>query len=278
METRDNHFHPKSVDADIEQFLWEDADEVNTEHSRAHFVRALSGLYLQESEVLDRVWERLSHEMQPPKQPPVTRQSQWYQKARREPVPRMPDLSIPGRKNVVASKHLSGFGTGLVALLLVVSTVLIFLQYQQTRSGFSSLQQHLASFNQTVQQMTATLADARPPVGGPAASNVLDILLAARINPVTKQPATRTAAFTFRAGQEFWLTFSTQSSSTVPIQITIMWYQNSRSYLQQTQTLRGNATRAQENALQVQYNHPGAGKVEVYWQRILAWTLYFTVE
>src|SRR5260370_38823474 len=120
METHDEQFHPESVDEDIDQFLQIHGPKEIAVQGRIRLVHEMKDLYLEESQILDRAWKRLSVQVQSAEQPlsaedPIS--IQRYQRKRNNHY--MKDKQFPGNKKNTFWKGLSGIGLGLVAALII---------------------------------------------------------------------------------------------------------------------------------------------------------------
>jgi hypothetical protein len=111
---------------------------------------------------------------------------------------------------------------------------------------------------------------------GPAASAIPSVALAVRIDrnnqPIQFQN-------TFQPNQTFHLTFSALPAQKTSGQVLVKWYQNNLFYKQMsTKTITYSSASINNFQMAMQYAQPASGKVELYWQNKLAWTLYFSVQ
>jgi hypothetical protein len=267
METHDNHFHPESVDEEIDQLLQAHDRAETIAHPRAHFVHEMSDLYLEESRVLDRAWQRLSQHVQPAEQTtsieePIPLQQYQTRKGNRHMIDQtIAGSNHPQKRNL---KRLTTIGSGLVAALLIASVLIAFITYHQSQTT-----QHQS-------QTTTHTASATSSGTTPAAPYIQSAALTTRIDASNQSTAITS---TFKPGQIFYLTLNVQPTPTTSNEaVVINWYGNNKLYYSLATNPNSKAyttlvgglntipTQGTRLAMEMRFDQPLTGKVELYWR------------
>ncbi|BCL79331.1 WD40 repeat domain-containing protein [Ktedonobacteria bacterium brp13] len=138
MDTHESTFRPEDIDADIDQLLKVRHQGENAFHPKARLVYEMRDLYLQdryveESQVLDRTWERLSRQLQDPlEKAPVS--GAWHQMQREKSQM----IVLRRKQKSVLKQRLMGIGLGLVAALVLASTIALFTVQQQNQMKYGA--------------------------------------------------------------------------------------------------------------------------------------------
>jgi hypothetical protein len=276
MDTHNRHFHPENVDADIDQFLQIRDQEEIAAQTNVRFIHEMSDIYLEESQVLDRAWQRLSEQISTPTNK-ETLSIQDYQKQKRG-MSHMQDLTIPRNtsKQKTLVKRLSALTVGLVAALIVVSMILSITAYQRS---------HMPS-TATAATRTTTTHQSQPSiriVAGPASNIIPSLTATIRLHSNVGKP-------------DVTIPHSTYPTVTIPhstpFQTVLLTYtvHNADPNGHIFQKLYFNyhqGTTQQANMHQVQSNTSGSFeidtpqneplKVELWWNNQLAQTAYINV-
>lgn len=131
MENMDKQFHPEDVDAQIDDFLQIDDQAKIADQPDIRLVQEMSDLYLEESQVLDRAWKRISERVQnTSSETPISIQRHQIKKGNNQ----LKNQAAPGQKKNIVMKRLSAIGLGLVAAVILASVVLVLNSHQTTHT------------------------------------------------------------------------------------------------------------------------------------------------
>jgi hypothetical protein len=131
METHEQGFYPESVDAAIDQLLQVNDQEESVAHPDIHLVHEMRDLYLDEAQVLERAWQRLSQQVQTSSREIPASLPQYQTKKEKN---LMQNQAISATKKSRAIKRLSTIGLVLVAALILASMVFVLNLRQQSHT------------------------------------------------------------------------------------------------------------------------------------------------
>ncbi|EFH83063.1 WD40 repeat domain-containing protein [Ktedonobacter racemifer] len=134
-KNHDNQFHPESVDTDIDKLLQIQTQAKITEQKHVPLIRAIHEQYMDDPEVLDRAWKRVTQQIKGTEQQTVAEMPipiQDYQIAKGNRHMQDQVISRNDDKGKTILKRLSGIGLGLVAALILASVVIVLNAYQQS--------------------------------------------------------------------------------------------------------------------------------------------------
>ena len=287
MKDHDNQFYPESVEIEIDKILQIQAQAEITEQKQVPLLRAIHEQYMDDPEVLDRAWKRVTQQIKSTEQRKVLEMPipiQDYQIAKGNRHMQDHVISRNDNKGKNSLQRLSGIGSGLVAALLIASAILIFLYHQQ------SLSSHLSQTASQQHQTQSTTNQTPVPgtfVPGPASSEItikqMGTVVIHYINPNSqKSVLTPTGNYIFHAGQRVSVAYSARPWQKTNGNNTLKWYQNDTLYMQENPVTISPSIESQRDTAMytegIVYNNPGSDKVEIYWGNQLAWTIYFTVK
>jgi hypothetical protein len=287
MKNHDNQFYPESVDTDIDNLLQIQAQEEITEQKQVPLLRALHEQYMDDPEVLDRAWKRITQQIKGTEQQTVLEMPlpiQDYQIAKGNRHMQDHAISRNNDKGKNSLKRLSALGSGLVSALLIASVILIFISHQQSLSSHPS---QTASQQHQTQSTTNQTPVPGTFVPGPASSEItikqMGTVVIHSLNPNgQKSVLTPTGNYTFQAGQRVSVAYGARPWQKTNGNNTLKWYQNDTLYMQENPaTISPSSESQRDTAMYMEgivYNNPGSDKVEIYWGNQLAWTIYFTVK
>jgi hypothetical protein len=295
MKDHDNQFYAESVETEIDKLLQIQAQTEITEQKQVPLIRVLHEQYMDDPEILDRAWKRITQRIKGREQQtvldmPIPIQDYQIAKGNRH----MQDHIILRNddKGKKSWKRLSAIGSGLVAALLIASVIMIFIYHQQSLLSHPS---QTASHQQQTQSTTPQMQAPGTKVPGPAASKITIKQMGTATQSVTSKgqqtTLTPTENYIFQTGQRISVSYASQPWQNTNGNNTFKWYANDTFYMQEKPELispsfepqKGTSSTYMNNpsAMYTQgivYNSPGSDKVEIYWGDQLAWTIYFTVK
>ncbi|BCL77841.1 hypothetical protein ccbrp13_03060 [Ktedonobacteria bacterium brp13] len=286
MDTHDRQFHPENVDADIDQFLQIHDPEEIAAQANVRFIHEMSDLYLEESQVLDRAWKRLSQQM-----PTSTQQKTFsvrhYQKQRGITYMQGQLSTENTRKQRPILKRLSTVALGLVAALIVTSMIFSITAYQ--RSHMSSTK--TAATHATTS--TSQVASSTRIVAGPAANIITSLTATVSLYSNTGKSATGKSDILFphttqqiftsktlKNGQIVHLTYTVNSvgqNGHIYQKIYPNYHAGSTQPAFMSVLVPSNVNKTYSNELGVVIPQYAPLKVELWWNNQLAQTAYINV-
>lgn len=186
----------------------------------------------------------------------------------------VPPMYTKPRAIIPRYRIISGFLSVMIVLLLACSGSIY---YAKASGKLAFLQQIYGTSRPPSLQNTPSVQIPNPPDKvdtGPAIKIIPSAATASRIDPKTNIPLQ--LENTFKVGTIFYVTYSAKPPKVG--KVVLKWYMNNIFYRSMESTpLDPKATPTVNGNVQMVYQSPASGSVEIYWDDQLAQRLYFAV-